>query len=71
MNNTVIDWFLPWPPQALLAVAETFLGEQRNRFFFMHIMGSFIFKCHMKGFFTSFIYYSTTRDSLKNLQLLF
>ncbi|XP_077418138.1 dynein axonemal heavy chain 10-like isoform X2 [Vanacampus margaritifer] len=27
MNNTVIDWFLPWPPQALLAVAESFLGE--------------------------------------------
>ncbi|XP_077600352.1 dynein axonemal heavy chain 10-like [Stigmatopora nigra] len=27
MNNTVIDWFFPWPPQALLAVAESFLGE--------------------------------------------
>ncbi|XP_077377243.1 dynein axonemal heavy chain 10-like [Festucalex cinctus] len=27
MNNTVIDWFLPWPPQALRAVAEFFLGE--------------------------------------------
>ncbi|KAF3695797.1 Dynein heavy chain 10, axonemal Axonemal beta dynein heavy chain 10 Ciliary dynein heavy chain 10 [Channa argus] len=27
MNNTVIDWFMPWPPQALLAVAQTFLGE--------------------------------------------
>ncbi|XP_035496799.2 dynein axonemal heavy chain 10-like [Scophthalmus maximus] len=27
MNNTVIDWFLPWPPQALLAVAQSFLGE--------------------------------------------
>ncbi|XP_031712248.1 dynein heavy chain 10, axonemal [Anarrhichthys ocellatus] len=27
MNNTVIDWFLPWPPQALLAVAQAFLGE--------------------------------------------
>lgn len=26
MNNTVIDWFLPWPPQALLAVAQSFLG---------------------------------------------
>ena len=26
MNNTVIDWFLPWPPQALYAVAESFLG---------------------------------------------
>uniref|UniRef100_A0A3Q1G9E8 Dynein axonemal heavy chain 10 n=1 Tax=Acanthochromis polyacanthus TaxID=80966 RepID=A0A3Q1G9E8_9TELE len=25
MNNTVIDWFLPWPPQALLAVAQSFL----------------------------------------------
>nr|XP_046243361.1 dynein axonemal heavy chain 10 [Scatophagus argus] len=27
MNNTVIDWFLPWPPQALLAVAQSFLGN--------------------------------------------
>uniref|UniRef100_H3DEJ9 Dynein axonemal heavy chain 10 n=1 Tax=Tetraodon nigroviridis TaxID=99883 RepID=H3DEJ9_TETNG len=27
MNNTVIDWFLPWPQQALLAVAQSFLGE--------------------------------------------
>ncbi|KAM9822995.1 dynein axonemal heavy chain 10-like [Syngnathus typhle] len=27
MNNTVIDWFFPWPTQALLAVAESFLGE--------------------------------------------
>ncbi|KAM9822155.1 dynein axonemal heavy chain 10-like isoform 2-T2 [Syngnathus typhle] len=27
MNNTVIDWILPWPPQALRAVAEFFLGE--------------------------------------------
>lgn len=26
MNNTVIDWFLPWPQQALLAVAHSFLG---------------------------------------------
>ncbi|KAL2092820.1 hypothetical protein ACEWY4_012618 [Coilia grayii] len=27
VNNTGIDWFLPWPPQALHAVAQTFLGE--------------------------------------------
>lgn len=26
MNNAVIDWFLPWPHQALLAVAHSFLG---------------------------------------------
>ncbi|XP_053136194.1 dynein axonemal heavy chain 10 [Hemicordylus capensis] len=26
VNNTGIDWFLPWPPQALLAVAKFFLG---------------------------------------------
>lgn len=31
MNNTVIDWFLPWPPQALQAVAHSFLGM------FLHI----------------------------------
>ncbi|XP_058491324.1 dynein axonemal heavy chain 10 [Solea solea] len=29
MNNTVIDWFLPWPQQALHAVAQTFLGESQ------------------------------------------
>ncbi|XP_051888343.1 dynein axonemal heavy chain 10 [Pristis pectinata] len=27
VNNTGIDWFLPWPPQALLAVAQAFLGK--------------------------------------------
>ncbi|XP_030074215.1 dynein axonemal heavy chain 10 [Microcaecilia unicolor] len=27
VNNTGIDWFLPWPPQALHAVANSFLGE--------------------------------------------
>ncbi|XP_061623123.1 dynein axonemal heavy chain 10-like [Phyllopteryx taeniolatus] len=27
MNNTVIDWYMTWPPQALRAVAEFFLGE--------------------------------------------
>ncbi|XP_067862341.1 dynein axonemal heavy chain 10 [Heptranchias perlo] len=27
VNNTGIDWFLPWPPQALIAVAQSFLGK--------------------------------------------
>lgn len=27
VNNTVIDWFLPWPRQALLAVANHFLAN--------------------------------------------
>ncbi|XP_067910592.1 dynein axonemal heavy chain 10 isoform X4 [Heterodontus francisci] len=27
VNNTGIDWFLQWPPQALLAVAQSFLGK--------------------------------------------
>ncbi|XP_013925275.1 PREDICTED: dynein heavy chain 10, axonemal-like, partial [Thamnophis sirtalis] len=27
VNNTGIDWFLPWPPQALYAVAKFFLGN--------------------------------------------
>uniref|UniRef100_UPI00398F6830 dynein axonemal heavy chain 10 isoform X2 n=1 Tax=Pristiophorus japonicus TaxID=55135 RepID=UPI00398F6830 len=27
VNNTGIDWYLPWPPQALLAVARSFLGK--------------------------------------------
>ncbi|XP_076804944.1 dynein axonemal heavy chain 10-like [Clavelina lepadiformis] len=29
VNNTVIDWFLPWPEQALYAVATSFLGENQ------------------------------------------
>ncbi|KAG9487630.1 hypothetical protein GDO78_007443, partial [Eleutherodactylus coqui] len=29
VNNTGIDWFLPWPPQALYAVAKSFLGENQ------------------------------------------
>ncbi|NWU42756.1 DYH10 protein, partial [Hylia prasina] len=27
VNNTGIDWFLPWPAQALCAVAQSFLGQ--------------------------------------------
>ena len=27
VNNTVIDWFPPWPEQALISVAEVFLKE--------------------------------------------
>ncbi|KAK2497325.1 hypothetical protein MC885_009648 [Smutsia gigantea] len=27
VNNTGIDWLMPWPPQALHAVAESFLGN--------------------------------------------
>jgi hypothetical protein len=27
INNAIIDWFLPWPEQALLAVATTLLSE--------------------------------------------
>lgn len=27
VNNTGIDWFMPWPPQALHAVAKSFLGK--------------------------------------------
>ena len=29
VNNTVIDWFMPWPQQALYAVATSFLGENQ------------------------------------------
>ncbi|KAG8456021.1 hypothetical protein GDO86_001999 [Hymenochirus boettgeri] len=29
VNNTGIDWFLPWPQQALYAVAKSFLGENQ------------------------------------------
>ena len=27
VNSTVIDWFQPWPEQALLGVSKRFLGE--------------------------------------------
>ncbi|XP_064322361.1 dynein axonemal heavy chain 10 [Phalacrocorax carbo] len=30
VNNTGIDWFLPWPPQALYAVAQSFVGNSRR-----------------------------------------
>jgi len=26
VNNTIIDWFLPWPEQALYAVASVFIS---------------------------------------------
>uniref|UniRef100_A0A8C2R8N1 AAA+ ATPase domain-containing protein n=1 Tax=Capra hircus TaxID=9925 RepID=A0A8C2R8N1_CAPHI len=29
VNNTGIDWFMPWPPQALHAVAKSFLGTNQ------------------------------------------
>ena len=30
VNNTSIDWFMPWPQQALFAVASKFLEEVTN-----------------------------------------
>ncbi len=27
INNAIIDWFLPWPEQALLAVSTSLLTE--------------------------------------------
>ena len=27
INGTTIDWFLPWPEEALISVAEKFLAE--------------------------------------------
>lgn len=30
VNNTVIDWFMPWPTQALWAVADVFLGQSEG-----------------------------------------
>ncbi|NXM38868.1 DYH10 protein, partial [Gymnorhina tibicen] len=30
VNNTGIDWFLPWPSQALSAVAQSFLGKNKR-----------------------------------------
>ena len=30
VNNTSIDWFMPWPRQALFAVASRFLEEVRK-----------------------------------------
>ncbi|CAH1233746.1 DNAH10 [Branchiostoma lanceolatum] len=29
VNNTTIDWFMPWPEQALYAVANVFVGENQ------------------------------------------
>ncbi|XP_021567645.1 dynein heavy chain 10, axonemal [Carlito syrichta] len=29
VNNTGIDWFMSWPPQALQAVAKSFLGDNQ------------------------------------------
>lgn len=29
VNNTIIDWFMPWPEQALYAVATSFLSENQ------------------------------------------
>ncbi|XP_009868408.1 PREDICTED: dynein heavy chain 10, axonemal, partial [Apaloderma vittatum] len=30
VNNTGIDWFMPWPSQALYAVAQSFVGSSRR-----------------------------------------
>ncbi|KFP31699.1 Dynein heavy chain 10, axonemal, partial [Colius striatus] len=30
VNNTGIDWFLPWPPQALYAVAQSLIGTNTH-----------------------------------------
>jgi hypothetical protein len=28
INNAIIDWFLPWPEQALYAVSTSLLSEE-------------------------------------------
>jgi hypothetical protein len=32
INNAIIDWFLPWPEQALLAVSTSLLTEDVSSF---------------------------------------
>jgi hypothetical protein len=32
INNAIIDWFLPWPEQALLAVSTSLLTEEVSSF---------------------------------------
>jgi hypothetical protein len=36
VNNASIDWFMPWPKQALCAVASVFLGEQVGWRYFLY-----------------------------------
>jgi dynein heavy chain len=31
VNNAIIDWFMPWPEQALYAVATSFLSNDVRR----------------------------------------
>lgn len=42
MNNTGIDWFLPWPPQALHAVAQSFLGKSVKMLYIERVIESTI-----------------------------
>ncbi len=42
VNNCIIDWFMPWPEQALFAVATSFLSKEvsfyiKKYFFFIKI----------------------------------
>ena len=32
INNAIIDWFLPWPEQALYAVSTTLISEDVSNF---------------------------------------
>jgi dynein heavy chain len=40
INNAIIDWFLPWPEQALLAVSTSLLSEDvrilKDLYFYIH-----------------------------------
>ena len=35
VNNAIIDWFMPWPEQALFAVATSFLSKEVRTFLFI------------------------------------
>ena len=47
VNNTSIDWFMPWPRQALFAVASRFLEEVRKCLNFVVLSHEFNFESNL------------------------
>lgn len=58
VNNAIIDWFMPWPEQALFAVATSFLSKEVINFFLIN--KSIIFNCIFNYLMILFYLYRTS-----------
>eukprot|EP01135_Chromosphaera_perkinsii_P009070 Nk52_evm1s1607 gene=Nk52_evmTU1s1607 len=66
VNNTTVDWFTPWPEEALLAVADVFIGEGLVPEEFRPDIVSHVVACHL----SISVYSQTFLETLRRINYL-